>query len=74
MKFKITVDGKVYEVEVEVAPEPPQVYADLLVQRAAARVPGGSPGRGGACTDGGDGSVERREGVPQPGFGNRGEV
>ena len=31
MKRKVTVDGKVYEVEVEVAPEPPQTLPTFLV-------------------------------------------
>ena len=32
MKLKVTVDGKVYEVEVEVAPEPPPTLPTFLVQ------------------------------------------
>ncbi len=44
MKLKVTVDGKVYEVEVEVAPDPPQVLPTFMVQGAAATIPTGSPG------------------------------
>jgi methylmalonyl-CoA carboxyltransferase 1.3S subunit len=36
MKLKVTVDGKTYEVEVEVAPEPPPVLPTFLTQSAAA--------------------------------------
>jgi len=38
MKLKVTVDGKVYEVDVEVAPEPAPVLPTFLVQSAAASV------------------------------------
>ena len=41
MKLKVTVDGKVYEVEVEVAPEPAPVLPTFMVQRAAAALPAG---------------------------------
>src|SRR5208283_4668574 len=52
MKLKVTVDGKVYEVEVEVAPEPTPVLPTFIVQSAAAAVPAGS-GAGGSCISGG---------------------
>ncbi len=39
MKLKVTVDGKVYEVEVEVAPEAPQALPTFMVQSAAAAIP-----------------------------------
>ena len=42
MKLKVTVDGKVYEVEVEVAPEPAPVLPTFMVQSAAAAVPAGT--------------------------------
>ncbi len=41
MKLKVTVDGKVYEVEVEVVPEPTPVLPTFIVQSAAAAVPAG---------------------------------
>lgn len=41
MKLKVTVDGKVYEVEVEVAPEAPQVLPTFMVQGAAASIAAG---------------------------------
>jgi len=39
MKLKVTVDGKVYEVEVEVAPEPAPTLPTFLAQPAAASLP-----------------------------------
>ncbi len=42
MKLKVTVDGRVFEVEVEVAPEPPQVLPTFMVQGAAATIPIGA--------------------------------
>jgi methylmalonyl-CoA carboxyltransferase small subunit len=42
MKLKVTVDGKVYEVEVEVAPEPPPTRPTFLVQSASASMPAGA--------------------------------
>jgi biotin carboxyl carrier protein len=56
MKLKITVDGKVYEVEVEVAPDPPQVLPTFMVQGAAATIPIAAPGAG-TGEPAGDGSV-----------------
>jgi methylmalonyl-CoA carboxyltransferase small subunit len=44
MKLKVTVDGKVYEVEVEVAPDPPQVLPTFMVRGAAATIPLSAPG------------------------------
>ncbi len=38
MKLKIAVDGKTYEVEVEVAPEPPPVLPTFLTQSSAATI------------------------------------
>ena len=52
MKLKVTVDGKVYEVEVEVAPEPTPVLPTFIVQSAAAAVPAGG-GAQGSCMTGG---------------------
>ncbi len=52
MKLKVTVDGKVYEVEVEVAPEPPQVLPTFMVQSAAAAMP--AAGAGAATSGGGE--------------------
>jgi len=49
MKLKVTVDGKVYEVEVEVAPEPAPTLPTFVVQSAAASVsatPSGGSGDG----------------------------
>jgi biotin carboxyl carrier protein len=42
MKLKVTVDGKVYQVEVEVAPDPPQLLPTFMVQGAAASIPIGT--------------------------------
>jgi methylmalonyl-CoA carboxyltransferase small subunit len=39
MKLKITVDGRTYDVEVEVAPEPTPVLPTFLTQSAAATIP-----------------------------------
>jgi methylmalonyl-CoA carboxyltransferase small subunit len=47
MKLKITVDGKTYDVEVEVAPEPTPVLPTFLTQTAAATIPA-APAAGGA--------------------------
>jgi len=44
MKLKVTVDGKVYEVEVEVAPEPAPILPTFLAQPAAASLPAGPVG------------------------------
>jgi methylmalonyl-CoA carboxyltransferase small subunit len=43
MKLKITVDGKTYEVEVEVAPEPPAVLPTFLTQSGAAIIAAAPP-------------------------------
>jgi len=52
MKLKVTVDGKVYEVDVEVAPDPTPVLPTFLVQPASASMPAGAaPG----CTAAGNG-------------------
>jgi biotin carboxyl carrier protein len=42
MKLKVTVDGKVYEVDVEVAPDPPAVLPTFMVQSATASMPAGA--------------------------------
>ena len=61
MKLKVTVDGKVYEVDVEVAPEPPPVLPTFLVQSASASMPAGAaPGAGAAATNG-DESVDEQK-------------
>ncbi len=52
MKLKVTVDGKVYEVEVEVAPEPLQTLPTFLVQSASASMPAGPVPSGAAPTNG----------------------
>ena len=43
MKLKVTVDEKVYEVEVEVAPDPPPVLPTFMVPGAAASIAAGAP-------------------------------
>lgn len=43
MKLRIAVDGKTYEVEVEVAPEPPAVLPTFLTQSSAATIAAASP-------------------------------
>jgi|SRR6516165_10860806 methylmalonyl-CoA carboxyltransferase small subunit len=39
MKLKVTVDGKIYEVDVEVAPEPPPTLPTFVTQGGSAAVP-----------------------------------
>jgi biotin carboxyl carrier protein len=39
MKLKVTVDGKVYEVEVEVAPDPPPTLPTFITQGGSAAIP-----------------------------------
>jgi methylmalonyl-CoA carboxyltransferase small subunit len=39
MKLKVTVDGKVYEVEVEVAPEPTPTLPTFITQSGTASLP-----------------------------------
>jgi biotin carboxyl carrier protein len=51
MKLKVTVDGKVYEVEVEVAPEPAPTLPTFMTQSGTASV-SAAP-----VATGGDGSV-----------------
>ncbi len=41
MKLKVTVDGKTYEVDVEVAPEPPPTLPTFMVQSLTAAIPAG---------------------------------
>jgi biotin carboxyl carrier protein len=57
MKLKVTVDGKVYEVDVEVAPEPPPVLPTFMVQSATASMPAGA-GAGAAAVSGDGESVD----------------
>ena len=61
MKLKVTVDGKVYEVEVEVAPEPPQTLPTFLVQSASASMPAGTAPSGGAAPTNGDAVVDEEK-------------
>lgn len=57
MKLKVTVDGRVYEVEVEVAPDPPQVLPTFMVQGATATIPVGVATPGAAAPPSSDGAV-----------------
>jgi biotin carboxyl carrier protein len=59
MKLKVTVDGKVYEVEVEVAPEPLQTLPTFLVQSASASMP--AVPSGGAAPTNGDEAVDEEK-------------
>jgi methylmalonyl-CoA carboxyltransferase small subunit len=53
MKLKVTVDGKNYEVDVEVAPDPPPVLPTFMVQTSVASIPaGGATGSAGAANSG----------------------
>ena len=61
MKLKVTVDGKVYEVEVEVAPEPPPTLPTFLVQSASASMPAGATPSGGAAPTNGDEAVDEEK-------------
>jgi biotin carboxyl carrier protein len=54
MKLKVTVDGKVYEVDVEVAPEPAPTLPTFLAQSGAAVVaanPAAAPAAADAAVD-----------------------
>ena len=57
MKLKVTVDGKVYEVEVEVAPEPAPTLPTFMTQSGTASVsaapvaPGGDGSTGEVAVD-----------------------
>jgi biotin carboxyl carrier protein len=53
MKLKVTVDGKVYEVEVEVAAEAPQTLPTFVVQSGSAAIPAAVVGAGAAGGDSG---------------------
>jgi biotin carboxyl carrier protein len=53
MKLKVTVDGKVYEVEVEVAPEPPPTLPTFIAQTGLASVPAAKP-----AVEGGAGAAD----------------
>lgn len=70
MILKIAVDGKTYEVEVEVAPEPPPVLPTFLTQSSAATIATAPP----AGATSGEEVVGWKQGLPQSGFGYRGEV
>jgi biotin carboxyl carrier protein len=52
MKLKVTVDGKVYDVEVEVAPEPAQTLPTFLAQGGTATVAAAAPAASGSAGDG----------------------
>jgi len=54
MKLKVTVDGKVYEVDVEVAPELPPTLPTFVTQSGAAAVPAGGGSPSGNATAEGD--------------------
>jgi methylmalonyl-CoA carboxyltransferase 1.3S subunit len=58
MKLKVTVDGKAYEVEVEVAPEPQQALPTFMVQSAAAALPASGGAGGVAAGANGDESID----------------
>ena len=57
MKLKVTVDGKVYEVDVEVAAEPSPVLPTFLVQSGAASV-SSAPTAGGGDGASSEGPVD----------------
>jgi biotin carboxyl carrier protein len=61
MKLKVTVDGKVYEIEVEVAPEPPPTLPTFLVQSASASPPAGAAPDGSAAPTNGDEAVDEQK-------------
>ena len=68
MKLKITVDGKVYEVEVEVSePEPPR--PGYVPPAGQARVPAAAPGPAAGLARTGPGG-RREQGLPQPDRGH----
>ena len=50
MKLKVTVDGKVYEVDVEVAPEPAPTLPTFFTQSGAASLPAAPVTSGGQGT------------------------
>ena len=58
MKLKVTVDGKVYEVEVEVAPEPPPTLPSFVAQTGLASVPAAKPAMAESGTAGADAPVD----------------
>ncbi len=60
MKLKVTVDGKVYEVEVEVAPEPTATLPTFVTQSGTASLPASpvpSAGQGTAA----EGSIDEEK-------------
>jgi methylmalonyl-CoA carboxyltransferase small subunit len=61
MKLKVTIDGKVYEVEVEVAPERQQMLPTFMVQSAAAALPAGGVSAGAAASANGDEAVDEAQ-------------
>jgi biotin carboxyl carrier protein len=60
MKLKVTVDGKVYEVEVEVAPDPPPVLPTFTVQSPTASVSPGAVSGAAASSNGGESVDEQK--------------
>ena len=61
MKRKVTIDGKVYEVEVEVAPDPPPVLPTFMVQTPAASIPAGAASSPAASASNGGESVDEEK-------------
>lgn len=59
MKLKVTVDGKTYEVDVEVAPEAPPVLPTFTMQASAATISAAPAGA--AATGNGDGVVNEEK-------------
>jgi biotin carboxyl carrier protein len=58
MKLKVTVDGKVYEVEVEVAPEPTPTLPTFVAQSGTAIAPGLQPAASATEPSPGDAGVD----------------
>lgn len=61
MKLKVTVDGKVYEVEVEVAPEPPPTLPTFIAQTGLASMPAAKPATAESGTAGADAPVDENK-------------
>lgn len=61
MKLKVTVDGKVYEVEVEVAPEPPPTLPAFIAQTGLASMPAAKPATAESGTAGTDVSADENK-------------
>jgi biotin carboxyl carrier protein len=60
MKLKVTVDGKIYEVDVEVAPDPPPVLPTFMVQTSAASIPAGVATGSAAAANSGESYSEEK--------------